>query len=58
MNIFKTLAQKPWIPDESNVVELRTASYSAANQKVALVCFLAIVGVLISAAGVALLTIG
>ena len=46
MNIFKTLAQKPWVPDDSNVVELRTASYAAANQKVALVCFLAIVGVL------------
>ena len=46
MNVFRTLAQKPWVPDATNVVELRTASYSAANQKVALVCFLAIVGVL------------
>ena len=46
MNIFKTLAEKPWVPDQGNVVELRTASYAAANQKVALVCFLAIVGVL------------
>lgn len=47
MNIFKTLAQKPWVPDDdTNVVELRTASYAAANQKVALVCFLAIVSIL------------
>ena len=46
MNVFRTLAQKPWVPGDTNVVELRTASYAAANQKVALVCFLAIVGVL------------
>ncbi len=46
MNIFKRLAEKPWIDEPSTVVELRTASYAASNQKVALVCFLAIVGVL------------
>ena len=46
MNIFKRLAEKPWLDESPNVVELRTASYAASNQKVALVCFLAIVGVL------------
>ena len=46
MNIFKRLAEKPWINEPDAVVELRTASYAASNQKVALVCFLAIVGVL------------
>ena len=48
MNIFKRLAEKPWIDDPGAVVELRTASYAASSQKVALVCFLAIVGVLFS----------
>lgn len=47
MNIFKRLTEKPW-QDDGTVVELRTASYAASNQKVALVCFLAIVGVLFS----------
>lgn len=46
MNIFKRLAEKPWLDQSPNVVELRTASYAASNQKVALVCFLAIVGML------------
>ena len=46
MNIFKRLAEKPWIHAPNAVAELRTASYAASNQKVALVCFLAIVGVL------------
>ena len=46
MNIFKRLAEKPWLDESPNVVELRAASYAASNQKVALVCFLAIVGVL------------
>ena len=48
MNIFKRLAEKPWIYQAGSVTELRTASYAASNQKVALVCFLAIVGVLFS----------
>jgi cytochrome c oxidase subunit 3 len=47
MNIFKRLTEKPW-QDDGTVVELRTASYAASNQKVALVLFLAIVGVLFS----------
>lgn len=46
MSIFKRLAEKPWIHDPNAAVELRTASYAASNQRVALVCFLAIVGVL------------
>lgn len=46
MSIFKRLAEKPWVHDPNAVAELRTASYTASNQKVALVCFLAIVGVL------------
>lgn len=46
MSIFKRLAEKPWINEPGAVVELRTASYQASNQKVALVCFLAVVGVL------------
>ena len=46
MGIFKTLAEKPWTSDRATVAELNTASYAASNQKVALVCFLAIVGVL------------
>ena len=46
MNLFKRLTEKPWLPDPDSVVELRTESYAASNQKVALVCFLAIVGVL------------
>ena len=48
MNILKHLAEKPWLEQPSSVVELRTASYAVSNQKVALVCFLAIVGVLFS----------
>ena len=48
MNIFKRLAEKPWVYQSDTVTELRTASYAASNQKVALVCFLAIVGVLFS----------
>ena len=48
MSIFKRLAEKPWLDDGANVVEMRTASYAASNQKVALVCFLAIVGVVFS----------
>ena len=46
MNIFKRLAEKPWLAQSGTVVDLRTASYAASNQKVALVVFLAIVGVL------------
>lgn len=46
MNIFKRLAEKPWLAQPGTVVDLRTASYAASNQKVALVVFLAIVGVL------------
>ena len=46
MNIFKRLAEKPWLEQSSTVVDLRTESYAASNQKVALVVFLAIVGVL------------
>ena len=45
MGIFKRLTEKPWLDEQPGVVELRTASYAASNQKVALVCFLAIVGV-------------
>lgn len=45
MSIFKRLAEKPWINEPNAVVELRPASYQASNQKVALVCFLAVVGV-------------
>ena len=46
MSIFKRLAEKPWIHESGSVVELHTESYATSNQKVALVCFLAIVGVL------------
>ena len=46
MNLFKRLAEKPWLDESANVVELRAAASAASNQKVALVCFLAIVGVL------------
>ena len=46
MGLFKRLTEKPWLDENPGVVELRTASYAASNQKVALVCFLAIVGVL------------
>lgn len=46
MNIFKRLTEKPWLNEPGAVVELRTEAYAASNQKVALVCFLAIVGVL------------
>ena len=46
MSIFKTLAEKPWQNHRGDVAELRSASYAASNQKVALVCFLTIVGVL------------
>ena len=48
MGLFKQLGEKPWINEPGAVVELRSASYRASNQKVALVCFLAIVGVLFS----------
>ena len=46
MGIFKRLTEKPWLDENPNVAELSTASYAASNQKVALVFFLAIVGVL------------
>ena len=46
MNIFKRLTEKPWLNESGAVVELRTETYAASNQKVALICFLAIVGVL------------
>ena len=46
MNIFKRLAEKPWIHEPGAVAETRTASFAVSNQKVALVLFLAIVGVL------------
>ena len=46
MSLFKRLAEKPWLREQSAALELRTASYAASNQKVALVCFLAMVGVL------------
>ena len=46
MNIFKRLAEKPWIHEPGVGAETRTASFAVSNQKVALVLFLAIVGVL------------
>ena len=46
MGIFKNLGEKPWLAQPETVVELRTTSYAASNQKVALIVFLAIVGVL------------
>ncbi len=46
MNIFKRLAEKPWVNEPGAVVDMRGASYAASNQKVALVFLLAIIGVL------------
>ena len=46
MNIFKRLAEKPWIHEPGAVAPTHTASFPVSNQKVALVVFLAIVGVL------------
>ena len=49
MNPFKSLAEKPWLDESATLTEQRaswvTAS-QAANQRVALMCFLAIVGML------------
>ena len=47
MGLFKRLAEKPWlVPAEGSVESLRSSEFSVHNRKVALVVFLAIIGVL------------
>ena len=46
MGLFSKLTEKPWLPDQTGVAQLRTGGFPVPNRKVALVVFLAIVGVL------------
>ena len=46
MGLFAKLTEKPWLPDPTGVAQLRTGGFATPNRKVALVVFLAIVGVL------------
>lgn len=46
MGLFKRLSEKPWLVPAGGVAELRASEFSVHNRKVALVVFLAIVGVL------------
>ena len=46
MGLFAKLTEKPWLPDETGVAQLRTGGFPVPNRKVALTVFLAIVGVL------------
>ena len=46
MGLFAKLTEKPWLPDPTGVAQLRTGGFATPNRKVALVLFLAIVGVL------------
>ena len=48
MGLFAKLTEKPWLPDSTGVAQLRTGGFAVHNRKVALVMFLAIVGVLFS----------
>ena len=48
MGLFAKLTEKPWLPDRSGVAQLRTGGFAMHNRKVALVIFLAVVGVLFS----------
>lgn len=48
MGLFAKLTEKPWLPDRSGVTQLRTGGFAVHNRKVALVIFLAVVGVLFS----------
>lgn len=48
VGLFAKLTEKPWLPDRSGVAQLRTGGFTAHNRKVALVIFLAVVGVLFS----------
>ena len=48
LGLFKRLTEKPWLPPSLGVTELRTQQFAAHNKRVALVMFLAIVGVLFS----------
>lgn len=46
MGFFRKILEKPWIPEDGNVVELQTSYFTANNRKVALILFLCVVGVL------------
>ena len=46
MGFFRKILEKPWIPEEGNVVDLQTTYFTASNKKVALILFLCVVGVL------------
>ena len=45
MGLFAKLTEKPWLPDETGVAQLRTGGFPVPNRKVALVVFMAIVAV-------------
>lgn len=46
MNIFKLLAHKPWLQEAGASSELQAESLAVSNQKVALMIFLGVVGIL------------
>ncbi len=46
MNFFRRILEKPWLPQDETVVEMRTGYFAVHNRKVALVLFLCIVGIL------------
>ena len=46
MSIFKKLAAKPWLPDQIDTMEGDTVGFDVSNQKVVLIAFMAVVGVI------------
>ena len=48
VGLFAKLTEKPWLPDRSGVAQLRTGGFAVHNRKVALIIFLAVVGILFS----------
>ena len=46
MGFFRKILEKPWVPEEGNVVDLHTSYFTANNKKVALILFLCVVGIL------------
>lgn len=46
MSFFKKLASKPWLPDQIGTMEGDTEGFDVSNQKVVLIAFMAVVGVI------------
>lgn len=46
MGFIRKILEKPWLPPDTNVVDIQTSYFTANNRKVALILFLCVVGVL------------